>query len=50
MKYYQYAIYVKGELKWYFGTSDDIDLKEIQIKKLDGLDMPKQTLLLKSED
>ena len=48
--YYQYVIRVKGEVKWFFGTSDDIDINEITVEKVKGLDIPITSRLIGEND
>lgn len=38
-KYYQYGIYVEGELKWFFGTTKNINKKDIVVRKAKSLDV-----------
>lgn len=47
--YYQYVIRVNGKVKWFFGTSDNIDLSDIVVEKIKGLDIP-QDILTKNKE
>ena len=47
--YYQYVIRVNGKVKWFFGTSDNIDIQDITVEKTQGADFP-QDILTKNKE